>query len=94
MTKRLSILACVLALLFAGVAYAQYPILDRIADKVIQRYQSSSCEQLWQAKGQPHSPEEQKAVGMLKSDPQMRAYFLNKVAAPIANKMFECGLIP
>jgi len=94
MTKRLSILACVLALLFAGVAYAQYPILDRIADKVIQRYQSSSCEQLWQAKGQPHSPEEQKAVGMLKSDPQMRTYFLNKVAAPIANKMFECGLIP
>ena len=94
MTKRLSILACVLALLFAGVAYAQYPILDRIADKVIQRYQSSSCEQLWQAKGQPHSPEEQKAVGMLKSDPQMRTYFLNKVAAPIANKMFECAMIP
>ena len=94
MTKRLSILACVLALLFAGVAYAQYPILDRIADKVIQKYQSSNCEQLWQAKSQPHSPEEQKAVGMLKSDPQMRTYFLNKVAAPIANKMFECGLIP
>jgi hypothetical protein len=24
----------------------------------------------------------------------MRALFLNKVAAPVANKMFECGMIP
>ena len=31
---------------------------------------------------------------MLKSDPQMRTAFLNKVAAPIVNKMFECGMIP
>ena len=29
-----------------------------------------------------------------KSDPQMRTAFINKVAAPIANKMFECGMIP
>jgi hypothetical protein len=31
---------------------------------------------------------------MLRNDPQTRAAFLNKVAAPIANKMFECGTIP
>jgi len=24
----------------------------------------------------------------------MRAVFINKVAPPIANKMFECGIIP
>jgi hypothetical protein len=24
----------------------------------------------------------------------MRTLFINKVAAPIANKMFECGMIP
>jgi hypothetical protein len=24
----------------------------------------------------------------------MRAEFVNRVAAPIANKMFECGMIP
>jgi hypothetical protein len=94
MIKRLVTFASVLALLVAGVAYAQYPILDRLAEKVIQKYQSSSCEQLWQAKGQPKSPEEEKVVGLLKTDPQMRTHFLNKVAAPIANKMFECGLIP
>ena len=30
----------------------------------------------------------------LHSDPQMKSYFINKVAPPIANKMFDCGLIP
>jgi hypothetical protein len=35
-----------------------------------------------------------KAIAFLKSNPQMRNIFINKVAAPIANKMFECGMIP
>jgi len=33
-------------------------------------------------------------VTLLQSDPQMRAAFINKVAPSIANKMFDCGLIP
>jgi len=78
----------------AGIAYGQYPVMDRIADKVIQKYQGMSCEQLWQQKGQPKSEEEQRVVGFLKSDPQMRQAFFNKVSAPIVNKMFECGMIP
>jgi hypothetical protein len=52
---------------------------------------------LWQKKQappQPPSPQEQKAIKFLKSAPQMRVVFINKVAAPIANKMFECGLVP
>ena len=85
-----SIVACIVA----GIAYAQYPILDMVAGKVIQRYQSSSCEQLWQKKGEPKSMEEQRVIGLLQNDPQMRTAFINKVAAPIANKMFECGMIP
>ena len=36
----------------------------------------------------------QRVIGMLKSDPKMREQFLNKVAAPIANQVFECGMIP
>jgi hypothetical protein len=82
------------AAVFAVVAYAQYPIMDRVADKVIQKYQTSSCEQLWQQKSQPKSEEEQRVIGFLKNDPQMRQAFLNKVAGPISNKMFECGMIP
>jgi hypothetical protein len=31
---------------------------------------------------------------MLRNDPKMREHFLNKIAGPIANKMFECGMVP
>ena len=93
MSKRLTLIAVALCLT-AGIAYAQYPILDMVADRVVQKYQSSSCEQLWQKKGEPKTMEEQRVIGLLQSDPQMRTTFINKVAAPIANKMFECGMIP
>ena len=74
----------------------QHPILDKVANKVIQQYQTSTCEQLWAKKSQkaPPSAEEQKAIAFLKGNQQMRTIFINKVAAPIANKMFECGMIP
>ena len=90
--------ASAIALFCAAVSAQQFPIMDKIADKVIQKYQSSTCEQLWQQKAEkgktPESPMEQRALEMLKSDPQMRSAFISKVAAPIANKMFECGMIP
>ena len=94
MTKRFRVFAAISMLALGGVAFAQYPILDMVAGKVIQKYQSSSCEQLWQQKGAPKSAEEQRVIGLLKNDPQMRTAFLDKVAGPIANKMFECGMIP
>ncbi|MBK9116036.1 MAG: hypothetical protein IPM22_10445 [Betaproteobacteria bacterium] len=93
--KRKVITATVLtAFALAGVAFAQYPVLDMVAGKVVQKYQGMTCEQLWQQKSQPKSAEEQRVIGLLKSDPQMRTAFVNKVAAPIVNKMFECGMIP
>jgi hypothetical protein len=95
MIKRIGLFAMVTALLVAGVVIAQqFPLLDKVAGKVVEKYQSSNCEQLWQAKGQPKSPEEQRVIGLLKSDQAMRTEFINRVAAPIANKMFECGMIP
>ena len=77
-------------------AQEQYPILDKIANKIILKYQQSSCQQLQQKESQkaPPSPEEIKAVQFLHSDPQMRVAFINKIAPPIANKMFDCGMIP
>jgi hypothetical protein len=90
----LKLAAAVSVAALAGVAAAQFPIMDAVANKVIQKYESSTCEQLWAAKQQPKSAEEQRVIGLLKSDPQMRSAFLNKVAGPISNKMFECGMIP
>ncbi len=97
MSKKICVLA-VAAFAAAGIAYAQFPVMNMVADKVIQKYQSSSCEQLWQEKaqkqGQPKPEMEQRAIQMLKQDPQMRQAFFDKVSAPIVNKMFECGMIP
>jgi hypothetical protein len=98
MGKRFGLFA-VPALLYAGIANAQqYPIMDKLADKVVQKYQSSSCQDLMQKKSQPQTGKremvEEKAMEMLRKDPQMRTEFLNRVAGPIANKMFECGMIP
>jgi len=88
------------AIVLSGTAInaQDFPVLDRIAEKVVQKYQQATCEQLWQERAQkgkaPKPQMEQEALDMLKSDPQMRSAFINKVAAPIANKMFECGMIP
>ena len=94
MTTRVCLFALVLALLGAGIAAAQFPMLDMMADKVVQKYQQSTCEQLWQERGKPKSQQEQEFVQLLQGDPQMRMNFINRIAAPVANKMFECGMIP
>jgi len=94
MNRRALVLAGALALLFAGVAGAQYPILDMAAEKVVQKYAQSTCEQLWEQRSKPKSPQEQEMIQMLRNDAQMRTAFINKIAAPVANKMFECGMIP
>jgi hypothetical protein len=94
MRRSVYLIAVIFTLAFGGISSAQFPILDMIADKVIQKYQASTCEQLWQQKGQPKPPMEQEAIQKLRSEPAMRLAFINRVAAPIANKLFECGMIP
>jgi hypothetical protein len=93
---RVALVVSPLLLLVRMATAQQYPVMDMVADRVVQKYQQASCEQLWQRKGQHKAPtqREKDAIQLLRNDPQMRAAFINKVAAPIANKMFECGLIP
>jgi hypothetical protein len=87
-----------IAQLSGGQAQSQYPIADKLADKVIQKYQTSSCQQLQQEKQQPPPAQkeamEQKVVETLHQDPQLRKHFLDRIAAPVVNKLFECGFIP
>ena len=96
-------LAVFSSLLMAGALGAQqpapqYPVAESIAQKVVLKYQTISCPQLWAEKQQAPSPEQaqtqQKALQMLRADPAMRKAFIDRVAAPLANKMFECGMIP
>ena len=94
MMKPLYLFALVPALLCVSVAGAQHPLLDMAANKVIQKYQQSSCEQLWEQKGKPKTAQEQEIITFLRGDAQMRTEFINRIAGPVANKMFECGMIP
>ena len=94
MTKPTMLFAALAATLVADAAHAQYPILDAVANRVIEKYQMASCEELWQKKGEPKSPEEQRALEFLQQDPQARTVFIDKVAGPVVNKMFTCGMIP
>jgi hypothetical protein len=94
----------VLPWVYIAAAHAQsHPILDRVADKVLQKYQSSSCQQLTtereaskKGKKAEAGKEEVEAqlVRMLREDAGMRKEFLDRVAAPVADKLLECGMIP
>ena len=85
----------------ASPQQSQYPILDKVAQKVIDKYQTTSCADLKAKKEAPKPAQpaneaqmKQKVVTLLHNDPKMREHFLNMIAGPIANKMFECGLVP
>jgi len=55
MIRRFSLLAFVSVLLYVGLASAQesYPIMERVAQKVIEKYQTSSCQDLAKEKSHP-----------------------------------------
>jgi hypothetical protein len=104
MRKRLAVLVLIPALWLVSTApeaqqpQQQYPLADMLAQKIIEKYASSTCVQLATQKSEKPTGEkaqmEQRVIAALKADPQMRQYFIYKIAAPIANKMFECGMIP
>jgi len=95
MRKAISTGAFMAALIAAGAVAAQSGmLLDAAADKVITKYQESTCDQLKAQKKDPPTEKEKLAINFLRNDSQARVAFINKIAAPVLNKMFECGLIP
>ena len=94
MGKSIGVAMFVSALIVAGDVAAQGMLLDFAADKVIQKFQGSTCEQLRAQKKKPPSEKEKLAVEFLRNDSQARVAFIDKIAAPVLNKMFECGMIP
>jgi hypothetical protein len=94
--------ASLIPLSFALAAQAQpapqYPVLDRVAAAIVQKYQTSSCQQLAAEKQAP--PDAQKEamkdrIGhQLQQDAAMRAALVSKVAAPVVDKMILCGFVP
>jgi len=91
--KSIGMVAGISALIFAGAASAQGMLLDAAADKVITRYQTATCEELKAQRNQPRTDKEKEAVEFLRNDSQARVFFIGKIAAPVLNKMFDCGMI-
>jgi hypothetical protein len=99
------LLAVVVVLVSVSVAAATTarqaaptPVMDAVAQKVIQKYQNASCSDLMVKKTTPPTDEQAQkraqAIEAMRNNPAMRQAFIDRVAAPIANKLFDCGMIP
>ena len=73
-------------------------MMEKVAHKVIEKYQQTSCEGLANQKKQPMEDEQAqkqpRVIEKLCDNPKMREDFINRVAAPIATKLLQCGMIP
>ena len=89
--------AGILATLVCNVAYSQFLAMDIVSDKVIGKFERATCQTLWEERAQgPNrqlTEQEQRAVQVLREDPQIRADFFNRISAPVLNKLFQCGMI-
>jgi hypothetical protein len=94
MRKSIGAAVFVSALIVAGAVTAQGMLVDAAADKVIKKYQAATCDQLKAQKAEPPSEKEKIALDLLRDDPKARIAFVDKIAAPVLNKMFECSIIP
>ena len=93
MSKSICVAVFVSALIAARVVAAQGVLVDAAADKVITKYQTASCDELKTQKKDPQSEKEKEAIEFLRNDSQARIFFINRIAAPVLNKMFDCGII-
>ncbi|MET0166705.1 MAG: hypothetical protein ABW318_17080 [Vicinamibacterales bacterium] len=69
-------------------------VVDLAADEVIKKFQGATCEQLKAQKDEPPTMMKKAAISMLRDEPQVRVTFIDKIAAPVLNKMIECGMAP
>jgi len=93
-SKSIGVVVCVSALIVAGAVAAQGVLVDTTADRVIKKFEAATCDQLKAQKNEPPSEKEKIALDLLRDDPKARVDFIDKIAAPVLNKMFECSLIP
>ena len=94
MSKSIGIAVFVSAVIIAGAVAAQGMLVDAAADKVIKKFEAASCDQLKAQKDEPPSEEKKIAMKLMQDDPKARVAFVDKIAAPVLNKMFECNMIP
>jgi hypothetical protein len=95
MLQKFSLVAVVVGLCAAGYIAGQdhrYSEMGRVAQQVIEKYEHASCREIAATRSET-AASQQSVIGMLHGDADMRRKFLNRVATPVAKKLFECGLI-
>ena len=94
MSKSIGFALFVSALIVARAAAAQDILVDAAADKVIKKFEAATCDELKAQRKEPPSEKEKIALDLLRDDRKARVAFIDKIAAPVLNKMFECSIIP
>ena len=94
MSKSIGVAVFVSALIVAGAVAAQGMLVDAAADRVIKKFEAATCDELKAQRKEPPSEKERMAMDLLRDDPKARVAFIDKIAAPVLNKMFECSIIP
>lgn len=76
-------------------------VVDAIAQKTIQKFNNSSCQDLAasmaQGKQDPNSLKDQltaRFIQKLRQDPELTQEFFDQISTPVLTKLFECGLVP
>lgn len=79
----------------------QGEVVNAIAQKTIQKFSNSSCQDLAasmaQGKQDPNSLKDQitaRFIQKLRQDPQLTQQFFAQISTPVLTKLFECGLVP
>jgi hypothetical protein len=93
-SKSIGFALFVSALIVARAAAAQDMLVDAAADKVIKKFEAATCDELKAQRKEPPSEKEKIALDLLRDDRKARVAFIDKIAAPVLNKMFECSIIP
>jgi hypothetical protein len=93
-TRAVLIVLAVIVIVAAGGWLSRGTVLNAAADEVIKKFQAATCEQLKAQKDEPPSMMKKAAVWLLHAEPQARVAFIDKIAAPVLNKMIECGMAP
>ena len=94
MSKTGWIIVVVLIVVAAGGWASRGKAVDFAADEVIAKFQGASCEQLKANRDEPPTMMKKVALSMLHYDEKVRVAFIDKIAAPVLNKMIECGMAP
>jgi hypothetical protein len=73
---------------------AEGKAVDLAAAEVIKRFEGASCEQIKARKDEPPTMAKKAAIALLRDNVKARVAFIDRIAAPVLNKMIECGMAP